>query len=423
MTTHPPEIEMQTLQGNVNWSYTPLDGDTSTASFTNYSTFQKSYRYRAGDNSPDWPRVKSINSYQHNFTEVHRELVNFKARNDHLGSALEVYSGNVGHPNLTDPSSDGGYLPQLQAGLDRNREQLVRKLLSRLSQGKVNAAQFIAEREQTKNLVASTARRIASAAVNLRRGNVKAAIVSLTGTNRYFKPGMVYHRGPGRVAGGLPEQWLALQYGWKPLLSDIYGSCEELARFATGVEPDAASVSASVKTSLDRKDYDSGGDNGWFPPASWRQTQGEIHGSGSIYYKIGSPLINALSRTGVVNPVTLAWELLPWSFVVDWFYPVGDFLEQCNAEDGLLFSKGWLVQKTSAAWSAKLKANQVFSGGYDVKLSGGNHTARVSSYKRSALTGFPIPSWPSFKDPFSSTHVANGLSLLATAFGRGPRVR
>jgi hypothetical protein len=419
MTYHAPVTTFTTIHGGYHWTYTPAEGETSEADFTSNKEYESSYRFRDGGNSPNWPHTKSNNSYVHHFSETRLRPLSFNFRNMHGGSATEIYAGTIPHPNLNNsPANDGRYLPTLTQAIESNREMLINKLLSRMSQQKVNVSQFIAERNQTANLVASTARRVAESMLSLRRGNIGAAITHLTGSKRSRK-------GIGRVAGGIPEQWLALQYGWKPLLSDVYGSCEELARLTTQVEPEVIHVSASVKTSLDFLNYPSGGDNDWFPAAKWQQESGEIHGNGHIYAGVGSSLVNGLSRTGLVNPVTLAWELLPWSFVVDWFLPVGPFLENSNAEDGLSFSRGWISQKISASWRASLAFSSYSNPGtgWSGTIGGGSHEAVIFSYRRTALTGFPVASWPSFKDPFSSTHVANALSLLATAFGRGPKVR
>lgn len=46
-------------------------------------------------------------------------------------------------------------------------------------------------------------------------------------------------------------------------------------------------------------------------------------GTGKVYY--GSEALRLISRISV-NPVLTAWELVPWSFVVDWFVDVSGFI-------------------------------------------------------------------------------------------------
>lgn len=41
---------------------------------------------------------------------------------------------------------------------------------------------------------------------------------------------------------------------------------------------------------------------------------------------IDNPNLALANQLGFVNPATVAWELVPFSFLVDWFVPVGRFL-------------------------------------------------------------------------------------------------
>jgi hypothetical protein len=45
-----------------------------------------------------------------------------------------------------------------------------------------------------------------------------------------------------------------------------------------------------------------------------------------------NPLIAALDAAGFDKPVSVAWELTPWSWLIDYFVGVGDFLEQFQGD-------------------------------------------------------------------------------------------
>ena len=414
MTYHPEEKDFTTIHGKIHRHFEDNTGYSLDQDFSNDVTYESRWQLRGGGNSPNWPRQKSINSYEFGKTETH--LSPFSLRATYTGSNYtDTYEGSQTW-HYSSPANDGVYLPYLSTALGVNYGQVVNKILSNLSQNKVNIAQFFAEREQTKNLVASTAHRIADSLLALRKGNFAGAARNLLGSKG--------SRGIGRGIGGIPEQWLALQYGWKPLLSDVYGACEELAALTTGVEPEAYSAKGHATTSLEKISYDVPGDGGWVPPMKWSNTSAQIRGFGVVNAKVGAQVMSIASRTGIANPIKLEWELLPYSFVVDWFYPVGDFLDQCNATDGFQFLSGYIVQKVTVNWNGRLARHSFTDpSGWVTSASGGDSSASSVTYKRTALSGFPRARWPDFKDPFSSTHVANALSLLATAFGRGPRVR
>jgi hypothetical protein len=48
-----------------------------------------------------------------------------------------------------------------------------------------------------------------------------------------------------------------------------------------------------------------------------------------------------LETLGLLNPLSLAWELLPYSFVIDWFLPIGDYLAATTASAGMTWVNGW----------------------------------------------------------------------------------
>lgn len=299
-----------------------------------------------------------------------------------------------------------------------NYDRIVTKLITALQDRQTNAAQFIVERQQTINLVLSSARRIADAIHSVRKGNIKHAIFALTGNHGSSSS-------LGKALGGVPEQWLALQYGWKPLLSDIHGSCEELARLSLG-EPPVLSVSASATTPFGEGDTEVSGqsatDGTLFPQITQFRKSGIVHGRGYLETKLSSTFGQNLARTGMINPYNLAWEELPYSFVVDWFLPVGNFLSLLDYETGLVFSRGYVSQKAVDTWDSKTTRSAGRDNNFGNRLtlnwSGGKIRTTVTHFKRSAFSGLPPVPPPRFKNPFSLNHVANGLSLLATAFDR-----
>ena len=53
------------------------------------------------------------------------------------------------------------------------------------------------------------------------------------------------------------------------------------------------------------------------------------------------------NRLGIINPQTWLWDNVPWSFVVDWWLPVGSFLSNLTALVGLTLD-GASVTRTRA---------------------------------------------------------------------------
>jgi hypothetical protein len=292
----------------------------------------------------------------------------------------------------------------------------VNKLASNVQSSRVNLLQAYAEREQVANLVASTARKIADSVISLRRGNFAHAVYSLTGS----QPQRGLSRGIKRRYGGIPEQWLALQYGWKPLLSDVYGSCEELARTLVGRNCDAYEAIGTGKGAVSGSSYVTTVDTPDFEVYWDLRSQSKA----CVTYQVLSEGASFLDRTGITNPLLLGWELLPWSFVVDWFYPVGTFLENLNFSSGLGFNRGYCSSKVEGTVGIRTRNENKRPFTFDEGgWTSGSIQGRFTSFERNVYVSWPAVHPPQFKDPFSPTHVANALSLLASAFSSGRSVR
>jgi len=294
------------------------------------------------------------------------------------------------------------------------RSRLINKIIDQIQSNRVNSGEIIHTRSQTANLVASTANRIVGTVRSLRRGNFAGAARYLTGSGPLTGTGGRQGR---RAGGGIPEQWLQLQYGWKPLLQDIYNSCETV-RKAWNNKGDVLSASSSVREHLDKISYvrDRAYPHG--PTFRVETTSREVSGRASVYYSIESSLGSSLSQLGITNPASLAWELLPYSFVVDWFVPVGAFLERLDYTRGLVFNRGFITLQFKQSVRQRIEDSHSAPGSIVASWSGGNGQGDAFLLTREPLGTFPDVPPPTLKNPFSLTHVANALSLLSTAFGR-----
>jgi hypothetical protein len=266
-----------------------------------------------------------------------------------------------------------------------------------------------AERNATARLLGDTASKIARSFTALKRGRWKDAARAL-GMSSAKKP-----RG-----SSVTNQWLEYQYGWNPLLQDVYGSAHALATR----EPRHWRVTGKGTV---RNDYSEivtigSGDRS-------EVTYGVGTGSGftGVFVRIDAlpadSLLRAFSSLGLTNPGQIAWELLPYSFVVDWFLPIGDFISQIDAMLGYQqvtcsishlekFESRFLYQ--SSSWTHPL--GEEFGSGSAIRQGAASRS--YVALNRYVPDGVPMPMLPRLKDPVSLGHMANGLSLLASAFGR-----
>lgn len=209
----------------------------------------------------------------------------------------------------------------------------------------------------------------------------------------------------------VPNKWLELQYGWKPLLSDVYGAADALSKRPAGDWRITVKATETEKVDVTR-----------VIPLNYADSSVcRAEGLKGAFVRIDALPQNAatiaLSSLGVTNPLEVAWELVPFSFVVDWFLPVGDYLQSLDALLGYSSTGTW------ASYSRFMKVKWVDKGlsgthGSWRYVNNFEGTKEVVRLHRTVSSGVSLPTFPGFKDPRSLGHMANGLALLSQFFGR-----
>lgn len=190
--------------------------------------------------------------------------------------------------------------------------------------------------------------------------------------------------------------WLEYQYGWKPLFADIYGAQEQLK---AGFRSKDQTFSVVRQVTVPEK------------PEVYNQSDATWSGDArtfvrvKLWAKVDNAELLAASQLGVVNPAELAWELTPFSFLVDWILPIGGFLQGITATAGLSFTAGIVTYgaEYDVVGTAVLPADSVGSPPTSRK--------RVKAMRRSVLAGFPH-ALPYMKNPFSTQRAITTMALL-----------
>ena len=271
--------------------------------------------------------------------------------------------------------------------LGRNRAAT--QLLKKAGQRKVNYGEALGESRQTLSMIARTSITVIRAFLAVRKGRFGEA-ARLLGVRRV----------PNSRSAA--EAWLSYQYGWAPLLSDIYDSSKLLKSGLTS-GPQLFSVSSFWDESAELADKDPNFDNA--------VVTSSVKVGGKLWYRISDQSLSNLNQLGLINPLEVAWALVPWSFVIDWFIPVGSMLEAWSARMGLTFHDGYFGCRVSS--KVRKSGCKKTHTSYSLVSSDVEACVDVESYKREPMSSLP---WPGlyYKSPFSSTHVVNALALLRT---------
>lgn len=227
-------------------------------------------------------------------------------------------------------------------------------------------------------------------------------------------------RGTRKMSKAIAGTWLEYAFGWQPLVNDIQGAAEALARIQIYDVPHKV-VSYTAKDAFNIPTYDL--PIGIGPIAVHRKVS-DRH-EVSVKYKfcvMSQPptIAGNLSKFGISlrELVPTVWELIPYSFLVDYFTNVGDVLSSLA------------VNSASIAWgergqmiSAKRTVMPSFSPG-DVGFGwlstettsslNGKGVTSERQVQRTAALGVPAPSLE-FEIPGLSRKWLNIGALLASS--------
>ncbi len=216
------------------------------------------------------------------------------------------------------------------------------------------------------------------------------------------------------------NHWLEYQYGWRPLLSDIHGAIDQLSRTAGGALALKARASENENWS-ERIEPNGTYMPEWISQRDFKQSaRVEIY----IYFQPYPNLVTDLAYFSSLNPLSIAWELLPYSFVVDWFLGVGQWLRAI--ETSLAFPgdvKSGYVTTTvrTTAKEQRLSTGRTDESGYSFDCF--CEAFNIAGTKtRTTLGSLPLPRAPTFKVNLSSTRLISAASLLAQHLGTGPKI-
>lgn len=206
------------------------------------------------------------------------------------------------------------------------------------------------------------------------------------------------------------DAWLLWQYALKPTVMDAWA----MATFGAHLASTPLQVRATGTAHLNSKPVTDSSN-------AYNYKVGVVKTKYCIDYLVDNPTQYNITRLGLSNPALIAWELLPFSFVADWFYNVGNYLQGIESaySKGLKFISGFKTQTGKAytvrqylpyTWS---DVNNVYSDNIQAQT-----TKDESFCNRVVLASFPSSRPPSVDLDLSSTQLLSGAALLQSIFLR-----
>lgn len=198
----------------------------------------------------------------------------------------------------------------------------------------------------------------------------------------------------------VPAAELAYSFGVRPLAEDLFSAAEVL-RIRLGLPLVFRHTAQSRATAA----YDT------------RSTPHELstHSLSNEKYSVSDRVkmqigLQTLGDSEIVfgNPVNWAWELIPFSFVVDWGIPIGQWLEDLDTLKNIAFVKGTRTRKVQKVRYYKMRVKR-WNGSY---FYGSLGKTSFKSHQRFLVTSLPTPPVPRWSPSETYHKVYRAVTLL-----------
>jgi hypothetical protein len=273
---------------------------------------------------------------------------------------------------------------------------------------KISLGESLVDIDKTIMMVANTSIRLYYASHHLERGDFKKAFQALGITHLRDRRGRVFER-----ATTLESKWLALRYGWLPLVYDIHDGVQFVNQKLSDNKPQFV-VSRQVKEWLPFFGHLWNLNNDpWVGINIGYTSQVSINLKYRLQVK--DAVLTFLTSVGLENPLYVAWQVLPYSFVLDWLLPVSDWLSAMTAPLGLDFQDGYRSIHVAhrSDWTIKGYSN---TGGAGVtehgRLGTIESTLKFVELTREKITSFPTVQLYTRIPGLQPTRIADAISLI-----------
>lgn len=280
------------------------------------------------------------------------------------------------------------------------------QILNNIRNNDLDLGQFVGEARESVRMIGD----IVKQAVSLKKGLYRA----ITNARYYSKvdktsvaremAGLTVRQlkfsGVKGVSRRLNSEYLRFIYGVRPLMNDIYGIASVIQ------DGMGSSPLARAYRSLDDDTFKLPSDTS---TVSWTGTV-RRGVSIEVNYGLRNPVLHQLWRFGLTNPLSLAWELMTLSFVIDWFTGIGNFLKSFDTGVGCKFLSGYeTVFLENSMVRHQLVTSQVLLSGVPYAKC----ELRTKAMRRSVGIGFPVPQI--YLDlGLNTNQVINLISLLGS---------
>lgn len=285
--------------------------------------------------------------------------------------------------------------------LQRGRNPATIKAYNEIGQNKAGLGEDFATYKQTIGMFTSKA--------NMLKGLLRIFSQD-KGLRRYALQSVRQLKNIDRRAS---EAYLEHVYGWLPLMGDIHGIYELLLDYSSGVKPVivVGEGKYNEKTEITRVATPTlyGGYEGAIKSTC------EYSAKCKMWARLSSEnqAFRVLNQLGLLNPASLAYELMPWSFVVDWFIPIGPYIQSLSSTIGLTYISGTTTyrEKITHTGNFAQAAGSAYGSTDPASMQLCPFAIEESTYSRSYHLNWPNASIYLEQNPFKGDRILKAIAL------------
>lgn len=286
---------------------------------------------------------------------------------------------------------------------ENDRISLIGKLREKVVGSDFDMSVFLGEGREALSMIATNANRIYSYLRGLLKLDARQMSRALGVDQKRVEKALRRGRGRGKhPALILAEINLELQYGWLPLLKDAHGAAQALAQQLNYPAVQTYRVRR-------RKNYQ-------LAPISTNINTYTFVGLATQQYIARLTEVNKVALNGLADPASVLWEKTPWSFVADWFIPIGNYLSARGLANAVT---GTFVYTVSYREKFEANSGNVHGNPWIVSVVQPWFTSSAMSTTRTVTSSMivPLPSFKPLGEVLSWRRAGNAVSLVtALAF-------
>lgn len=252
----------------------------------------------------------------------------------YTGTANGTVTGPISYGPGADQGPDVNYFSQGDL-LDAQAYAQAYDQLKGKSYDSVGLGVDLAEYEQSASMINQRAKQLFSFARHLKKANFVDAAKDIRSA--------IVPKGVSKRKS-FANNFLEWHFGWSPLLGDIHDAAKVMSRPI----PTTAKVSGSGWNSMSRHDEYRSAISSYL-----QDSQAQVSYRVSATVTVENPNLARAEQLGLINPAVVLWEVVPFSFVVDWFANVGDYLQGFSDFAGFTLGSSYVNRKVRSSMTTR----------------------------------------------------------------------